>query len=102
MGSRRAGGGDMGASIGKCMRFVRRLHQRKQEGIMDSQAAGSARNFRLDESEADAMSAVLARNWWALAIRGVLGIAVGLLALVLPAAPMLVLVLVFAVYMLVH
>src|SRR6202140_1679905 len=49
------------------------------------------------------MNAVLARNWWVLAIRGVLGIAVGLLALVLPAATMLALalVLLFAAYMLV-
>jgi uncharacterized membrane protein HdeD (DUF308 family) len=101
MRSSRARAGDIGASIGKCRRFVRRLHQRKQEDIMDSQAAGSARNFRLDEGEADAMSAVLARNWWALAIRGVLGIAVGLIAFVLPAATMLALVLVFAAYMLV-
>ena len=68
---------------------------------MDSQAGGSARNFRRDENEADAMSAILARNWWALAIRGVLGIAVGLVAFVLPAATMLALVLVFAAYMLV-
>jgi uncharacterized membrane protein HdeD (DUF308 family) len=85
------------------MRFVRRRHQRKQEDIMDSQAAGSARDFRPGENEADAMSAVLARNWWALAIRGVLGIAVGLVAFVLPAATMLALalVLVFAAYMLV-
>ena len=68
---------------------------------MDSQAAGSSRNFRTDESQLDAMNAVLARNWWVLAIRGVLGIAVGLLALVLPAATMLALVLLFAAYMLV-
>ena len=68
---------------------------------MDSQTAGSSQSFRTDESQVDAMSAVLARNWWVLAIRGVLGIAVGLLALVLPAATMLALVLVFAAYMLV-
>jgi uncharacterized membrane protein HdeD (DUF308 family) len=68
---------------------------------MNSQAAGSSRSFRTDENPVDAMSAVLARNWWVLAIRGVLGIAVGLIALVLPAATMLALVLVFAAYMLV-
>jgi uncharacterized membrane protein HdeD (DUF308 family) len=48
----------------------------------------------------DAVSAVLARNWWAFAIRGVLGIAVGLITFVIPAATMLALVLLFAVYML--
>lgn len=69
---------------------------------MDSNSAGNRSGvFILEESEADAMSAVLARNWWALAIRGVLGIAVGLIALVLPAATMLALVLLFAAYMLV-
>jgi uncharacterized membrane protein HdeD (DUF308 family) len=68
---------------------------------MDSQAGASSRNFRTDESQVGAMSAVLARNWWVLAIRGGLGIAVGLLALVLPAATMLALVLLFAAYMLV-
>jgi hypothetical protein len=68
---------------------------------MDSQAGASSRNFRTDESQMRAMSAVLARNWWVLAIRGGLGIAVGLLALVLPAATMLALVLLFAAYMLV-
>lgn len=68
---------------------------------MDSQAGASSRNFRTDESQVRAMSAVLARNWWVLAIRGGLGIAVGLLALVLPAATMLALVLLFAAYMLV-
>jgi uncharacterized membrane protein HdeD (DUF308 family) len=50
--------------------------------------------------QADMMSRALAQNWWAIAIRGVLGIAVGLTALVLPAATMLALVLLFAAYML--
>jgi uncharacterized membrane protein HdeD (DUF308 family) len=47
------------------------------------------------------MSAVLARNWWAVAIRGLLGMAVGMIALVLPGATMLALVLLFAAYMLI-
>ena len=41
---------------------------------------------------------VLAQNWWAIGIRGVLGILFGLIALFLPGATMLSLVLVFAVY----
>jgi uncharacterized membrane protein HdeD (DUF308 family) len=49
----------------------------------------------------DASSAALARNWWAIAIRGVLGIVVGVIAFVMPAATMLALVLLFAAYMLV-
>jgi len=47
------------------------------------------------------MSAVLAQNWWVLALRGVLGILFGLIAFVYPGATMLSLVLVFAAYALV-
>jgi len=45
-----------------------------------------------------AMNAVLAKNWWAVALRGVLGIVFGLIALFLPGATMLSLVFVFAGY----
>jgi uncharacterized membrane protein HdeD (DUF308 family) len=44
------------------------------------------------------MMSVLARNWWAFVIRGVLAILFGLVALFVPGAAMLSLVLVFAVY----
>ena len=44
------------------------------------------------------MIAMLARNWWAIGIRGVLGILFGLIALFLPGATMLSLVLLFAAY----
>lgn len=44
------------------------------------------------------MIAVLAKNWWAIGIRGALGILFGLIALFLPGATMLSLVLVFAAY----
>jgi len=44
------------------------------------------------------MIAVLAQNWWAIGIRGVLGILFGLIALFLPGVTMLSLVLVFAAY----
>jgi uncharacterized membrane protein HdeD (DUF308 family) len=47
------------------------------------------------------MNAVLADNWWAVALRGVLGILFGLVALLLPGATMLSLVLVFAAYALI-
>jgi uncharacterized membrane protein HdeD (DUF308 family) len=46
----------------------------------------------------DLMVTVLAKNWWAIAIRGVLGILFGLIALFLPGVTMLSLVLVFAAY----
>lgn len=46
----------------------------------------------------DLLATALARNWWAIAIRGVLGILFGLVALFLPGATMLSLVLLFAAY----
>jgi uncharacterized membrane protein HdeD (DUF308 family) len=46
----------------------------------------------------EAMIAVLAKNWWAVGIRGALGVLFGLIALFLPGATMLSLVLVFAAY----
>jgi uncharacterized membrane protein HdeD (DUF308 family) len=49
----------------------------------------------------DSISADLARNWWAVALRGIVGILFGIIAFVMPAATMLSLVLVFAAYMLV-
>jgi len=48
--------------------------------------------------EYELMVDVLAKNWWAIGIRGVLGIVFGLIALFLPGATMLSLVLVFAAY----
>lgn len=49
----------------------------------------------------DDVNDVLAHNWWAVAIRGVLGIAVGVIAFIMPAATMLAMILLFAAYMLV-
>src|SRR5829696_6738659 len=56
---------------------------------------------RVPERKVEAMSALLARNWWAVAIRGVCGIIFGLIALFLPGATILTLVLFFSAYMLV-
>jgi uncharacterized membrane protein HdeD (DUF308 family) len=47
------------------------------------------------------LTAALARNWWLIALRGVLGVVFGLLALILPFATILALVLLFSAYMLV-
>jgi uncharacterized membrane protein HdeD (DUF308 family) len=49
----------------------------------------------------DELSATLARNWWAVALRGVFGILFGLVALLLPAATILSSVLFFSAYVLV-
>ncbi len=53
------------------------------------------------DGRTDDRNAVLARNWWAIAIRGVLAIVFGLIAFTVPGATMLSLVLVFAAYALV-
>lgn len=58
-----------------------------------------AGTFAAMTNPSDALSASLARNWWAIAIRGVLGIGVGVIAFIMPAATMLALVLLFAAYM---
>lgn len=49
----------------------------------------------------DAMSNLLAQNWWAMALRGVFAILFGAIALLMPGVTMLALVLLFAAYMLV-
>jgi uncharacterized membrane protein HdeD (DUF308 family) len=48
----------------------------------------------------DAMSAALAQNWWAIALRGAFALVFGIIALLLPQVTMLALVLLFAAYML--
>jgi uncharacterized membrane protein HdeD (DUF308 family) len=48
-----------------------------------------------------AMSALLAANWWAVALRGIFGILFGILALLMPGVTIAVLILWFAAYMLV-
>ena len=54
-----------------------------------------------DPGTYEQMSALLAQNWWAFALRGVLGIVFGLIAFFLPGVTMLSLVLVFSAYALV-
>jgi uncharacterized membrane protein HdeD (DUF308 family) len=49
----------------------------------------------------DAMSNLLAQNWWAIALRGVFAIIFGIIALLMPGAALLAFVLLFAAYMLV-
>jgi uncharacterized membrane protein HdeD (DUF308 family) len=49
----------------------------------------------------DAMSALLAQNWWAIALRGVCAILFGIAALLMPGVTIASLVLLFSVYMLI-
>jgi uncharacterized membrane protein HdeD (DUF308 family) len=52
-------------------------------------------------SESGPMSAILAKNWWALALRGVFGIIFGIIAFVMPGVTIAALILWFAAYMIV-
>ncbi len=51
-------------------------------------------------ARSDAMSALLAENWWAVALRGAFAILFGIIALILPGVTIASLVLLFAAYML--
>jgi uncharacterized membrane protein len=52
-------------------------------------------------SPLDRLGAALARNWWLIGLRGVLGVVFGVIALMMPIATILALVLLFSAYMLV-
>jgi uncharacterized membrane protein HdeD (DUF308 family) len=54
----------------------------------------------LQGGDAAAMSAILAQNWWAVVLRGVCGVIFGLIALFMPGATILGLVLLFSAYLL--
>jgi uncharacterized membrane protein HdeD (DUF308 family) len=49
----------------------------------------------------DKLGAALARNWWLIALRGVLGVTFGVIALLMPITTILALVLLFSAYMIV-
>ena len=64
----------------------------------------TSENDRFRRSSAavpDSLGEALARNWWLIALRGVLGVIFGVIALVMPVATILALVLLFSAYMLV-
>lgn len=63
--------------------------------------ADTARSNAASTEISKDMSATLAQNWWAIALRGVFGIVFGLFALFLPGVTILSLVLLFSAYMLV-
>jgi uncharacterized membrane protein HdeD (DUF308 family) len=53
------------------------------------------------DARAETLSEILADNWWAVGLRGLFGIAFGLICLLVPAAGILAIVLLFSAYMLV-
>ena len=62
------------------------------------------RRFRRPDVTAmllDKLGAALARNWWLIALRGVLGVIFGVIALLMPITTILALVLLFSAYMIV-
>ena len=62
---------------------------------------GRTGTFTTQPAASEAMSAVLAQNWWLVALRGVFAILFGIVAFAAPGAVMLTLALFFAAYLLV-
>jgi uncharacterized membrane protein HdeD (DUF308 family) len=78
------------------------LEEREMAGTSETSGATHPSGLPPTGSDRlDAMSAVLARNWWLVALRGALAILFGAIAFVAPGAFVLSLVLFFAAYMLV-
>jgi uncharacterized membrane protein HdeD (DUF308 family) len=70
----------------------------KENAMVFDRASARAEPGDVFFSPSEAMSEALARNWWVIAIRGFLGIAFGIIALLQPFAAILAFVLVFAAY----
>jgi uncharacterized membrane protein HdeD (DUF308 family) len=68
---------------------------------MATATSGKVPTFASDAARRDALSEVLAESWWAVGLRGILGIIFGLICLLTPGIAVQVFVILFAAYMLV-
>lgn len=68
---------------------------------MAASTASGKGNVSAKRARCDALSEVLADNWWAVGLRGILGILFGLICLLTPGVAIEVFVILFAAYMLV-
>ncbi|MGO8915646.1 MAG: HdeD family acid-resistance protein [Stellaceae bacterium] len=75
-------------------------YQGAKPGTFTWGAAGGGFADAGDQTAMAAMNALLARNWWAVGLRGVFAILFGLIAVLLPGVTLAALVLLFAAYML--
>lgn len=66
---------------------------------MSAAARADGLGEHLGRTPLDAMSSLLAESWWLIALRGLLAIVFGIVALIMPVAVMLSLALLFAVYL---
>lgn len=76
-------------------------YQGAKPGAFTLEAAAIGFGARPDEPAVAAMNALLARNWWVVALRGVFAIIFGVIAVLLPGVTLAALVLLFAAYMVV-
>ena len=67
---------------------------------MAASTASGKKSAAANKERCDALSEVLADNWWAVGLRGILGIVFGLICLLTPVFAIEVFVIVFAAYML--
>src|ERR1700686_331633 len=64
-------------------------------------ATGQTYRINPSSGTSNVLNAALRRNWWLIALRGLLGVIFGVLALIFPGATILSLVLLFSAYMVV-
>jgi uncharacterized membrane protein HdeD (DUF308 family) len=87
--------------MGVIVRHWARSPVNRQEDAMSAGASNPLGGLVGLDDRAHAMSRLLAQNWWAVALRGVCAIIFGLIALFVPGATILTLVLFFSAYMVV-